>query len=165
MGPTPIDPEELLQRIRGEHRTLRWQPLAPDPVRPGSDGEQIRSEESLTYLHRNWMLPDTYEEPGRAGLRSKASARMGSFVYRVLGPYLRAERELLAHMVRVNDAQEKRCDELTNRIQELRHQVADRQVAEARNQAELAVWLHQALADRDDGNDATHATHATDDPS
>ena len=59
MGPTPIDPEELLQRIRGEHRTLRWQPLAPDPVRPGSDGEQIRSEESLTYLHRNWMLPDT----------------------------------------------------------------------------------------------------------
>ncbi len=153
MGSTPIDPEELLQRIRTEHRALRWEPLPPDPVSTGGTGEQVRSQESLDYLHHNWMLPNTYEDPGRPGLRAKLSARLGNFVYSVLGPYLRAERDLLAHTVRVNDALEKRCDELTNRMLELRHQVADRQAAEARNQAELAVWLHQALPEREEPAD------------
>jgi hypothetical protein len=149
VGSPPIDPEELLQRIRTEHRALRWGPLPPDPVRPGGVGEQVRSPESLDYLHHNWMLPNSFEDPGRPGLRAKVASRLGNFVYWVLGPYFRAERDLLSHVVRVNDALEKRCDELTNRILELRHQVADRQVAEARNQAELAVWLHQALSERD----------------
>ena len=149
MGTPPIDPEELLRRIRTEHLALRWEPLPPDPVRAGGAGEQVRSPESLEYLHRNWMLPNSFDDSGRAGLRAKLSNRVGRFVYTVLGPYFRAERDLLAHMVRVNDALEKRCDELTNRIQEVRHQVADRQAAEARNQAELAVWLHQALPGRD----------------
>lgn len=153
MGTPPIDPEELLRRIRTEHRALRWGPLPPDPVRAGGAGEQVRSQESLEYLHRNWMLPISYDGPGRPGLRAKVGDRIGRFVYTVLGPYFRSERELLAHMVRVNDALEKRCDELTNRILELRHQVADRQVAEARNQAELAVWLHQAIPGR--GGDGT----------
>ena len=153
MGSPPIDPEELLQRIRTEHRQLRWTPLPPDPVGSAGTGEQVRSQEGLDYLHRNWMLPDSYEDPGRPGVRAKVSARLGRFVYLVLGPYLRAERDLLAHMVRVNDALEKRCDELTNRMLELRQQVADRQVAEARNLAELAVWLHQALPDRDGTTD------------
>lgn len=155
MGTPPIDPEELLRRIRTEHLALRWGPLPPDPVRPGGAGEQVRSQESLEYLHRNWMLPISYDDPGRTGVRAKLGNRVGRFVYTVLGPYFRAERDLLAHMVRVNDALEKRCDELTNRILEVRHQVADRQVAEARNQAELAVWLHQALPghDGDDPDD------------
>lgn len=145
VGSPPIDPEELLRRIRTEHRSLRWTPLDPDGFRTGGTSEQVRSQESLDYLHHNWMLPTRFEDPGRPGLRAKISTRLGHFVYSVLGPYFRAERELLAHTVRVNDALEKRCDELTNRILELRQQVADRQVAEARNQAELAVWLHQVL--------------------
>jgi hypothetical protein len=145
VGSPPIDPEVLLRRIRTEHRSMRWSPLDPNPVQSGATGEQVRSQESLDYLHHNWMLPATYEDPGRPGLRAKLSSRLGRFVYSVLGPYFRAERDLLAHTVRVNDALEKRCDELTNRILELRHQVADRQVAEARNQAKLAVWLHQVL--------------------
>jgi len=154
VGSEPIDPEELLQRIRTEHRSLRWAPLPPDPVRPGGTGEQVRSQESLDYLHKNWVLPTGIDELGRPGLRGKVIGRLGGFVYSVLGPYFRAERDLLAHMVRVNDALEKRCDELTNRVLELRHQVADRQVSEARNQTELAVWLHQALPDRDGPVDA-----------
>ena len=153
MGSPPIDPEELLQRIRTEHRQLQWSPLPPDPVSTAGTGEQTRSQEGLDYLHHNWMLPNSYEESGRPGLRGKVSGRLGRFVYLVLGPYLRAERDLLAHMVRVNDALEKRCDELTNRLLELRQQVADRQVAEARNQAELAVWLHQALPEREGPTD------------
>jgi len=149
VGSPPIEPEELLERIRKEHRSLRWSPLAPDPAGTGGTGDQVRSPESLEYLHHNWMLPDHFEPSGRPGVRGKVSARLGTFVYAVLGPYLRAERDLLAHMVRVNDALEKRCDELTNRLEELRHHVADRQAAEARNQAELAVWLHQALPETD----------------
>ena len=145
VGSPPIDPEELLRRIRIEHRDMRWTPLDPIPFRTGEAREQVRSQESLDYLHHNWMLPDRFEDSGRPGLRSKISRRLGHFVYSVLGPYFRAERDLLAHTVRVNDALEKRCDELTTRILELRQQVADRQVAEARNQAELAVWLHQVL--------------------
>jgi hypothetical protein len=62
--------------------------------------------------------------------------------FKVLGPYLREERELLAHLVRFNDALERRCNELSVRCQELNQDMADRQVAEAENQAKLALWLH-----------------------
>jgi hypothetical protein len=42
----------------------------------------------------------------------------------------------------VNEALERRCDELTLRCQQLNQDFLDRQVAEARNLAELALWLH-----------------------
>lgn len=148
MGSQSIEPEELLQRIRTEHRSLQWAPLPPDPVQTGGTDVQGRSQESLAYLHKNWVLPTAIDDAGRPGLRGKLTGRLGRFVYSVLGPYFQAERELLANMVRVNDALEKRCDELTNRILELRHQMVDRQVSEARNQVELAVWLHRTLPDR-----------------
>jgi hypothetical protein len=159
VGSPPIDPEELMSRIRTENKSMRWSPLDPIPVQSNTSGEQVRSQESLDYLHHNWMLPATYDDPGRPGLRGSLSARLGRFVFSVLGPYFRAERDLLAHTVRVNDALEKRCDELTNRILELRQQVADRQVAEARNQAKLAVWLQQVLPGSDDTTD--HGTSHT----
>jgi hypothetical protein len=45
-------------------------------------------------------------------------------------------------MVRVAEALEQRCDQLTRRIHELEQSFVDRQVAEASNLAELAVWLN-----------------------
>jgi hypothetical protein len=60
----------------------------------------------------------------------------------VLGTYLREERALLSHLVRVNEALEQRCDELTLRCEQLNQDMVDRQAAEAENQAKLALWLH-----------------------
>jgi len=69
-------------------------------------------------------------------------AFFGRLTFRVLGPYLREERELLSHLVRVCDSLEKRCDELTLRCEQLNQDLVDRQVAEAENLTELALWLH-----------------------
>jgi hypothetical protein len=65
-----------------------------------------------------------------------------------MGPYLGAERELLAQLVRTNDALAERCDELAQTI-------ANRAAAEAENLAKLAAWLHDAL---DHGPDAASVT-------
>lgn len=60
-------------------------------------------------------------------------------------------------MVRVSQALEHRCDELSLRCEQLTDEIIDRQVAEARNQARLAAWLHaEPLVDRaTNGSDHT----------
>ncbi len=60
-------------------------------------------------------------------------------MFRALARYLHEERELLGHLVRMNDALARRCDELARTV-------ADRQVADAENQAHLAAWLQAKLS-------------------
>jgi hypothetical protein len=105
--------------------------------------ETAHNRDSLEYLHRHWTLPDQFE-PGDAGFgpKGRVLGLFGRLTFRVLGRYLREERELLGHIVRVNEGLEQRCDELMRRNQQLSKDLVDRQVAEARNQAKLAVWLH-----------------------
>jgi hypothetical protein len=154
VGQSAIDPEEFLQQLKEEHRNLRWEPLPPHSIRsPGSD--QGRNRRSLDYLHAHWALPDSPDAGAMGGgLRGRALSLFGRLTFRVLGRYLRDERELLAHMVRVNQALELRCDDLTLRCQQLNQDMIDRQVAEAANQAKLALWLHldPAFAGRTDEN-------------
>jgi hypothetical protein len=45
-------------------------------------------------------------------------------------------------VVRVNEALERRCDDLAAQLQELKNEMLSRQADEARNQAKLALWLH-----------------------
>jgi hypothetical protein len=45
----------------------------------------------------------------------------------------------------VNQALERRCDDLSLRCQQLNQDMIDRQAAEAANQAKLALWLHLEL--------------------
>lgn len=143
MGAPNVDPQEFLDRLRADHQVLRWEPLAPDAVRRPIDSHQVKSGESLEYLHRHWILPDAFDAAAAPpGVRGRLVRFFGRLTYRVLSPYFSQERDLLAHMVRVNDALERRCDELTGRIQQLNQDMVERQVAEARNQAALAVWLH-----------------------
>jgi len=138
-----LDPEVILERLRADQHILQWQPLPPDPRNGPRGGEQARNRGSLEYLHRNWALPDQFEPAvAGGGLRGRVIGLFGRLTYRVLGPYLRQERELLAHVVRVNEALEQRCDELTLRCQQLNQDFLDRQVAESRNLTELALWLH-----------------------
>ena len=143
MGTPALDPEAFLEAMKSDHQVLRWEPLAPGDVRRRTEGDQARNRASLEYLHRNWVLPDSFDPADAgSGLRGKVVGLFGRLTYRVLGRYMAEERDLLAHMVRVNDALEQRCDELTLRCQQLNQDMIDRQVDEARNQAKLAVWLH-----------------------
>ena len=144
MGQPPLDPTELLERLRSEHETLHWEPLAPDEARHATDG--LNGERSsLDYLHRHWALPDQFDpEEAGGGWRRRILVLFGRLTYRVLGPYFRQERDLLAHMVQVNEGLERRCDELTLRCRQLGEDFLDRQVAESRNLTELALWLNFA---------------------
>lgn len=143
VGEPTIDPEEFLAQLKEEHRVLRWEPLTPQSVRPLGALDQVRSGHLLEYLHGHWVLPDSYDAGAiGGGLKGRALGLFGRLTYRVLGPYFRSERDLLSHMVQVNAALERRCDELTMRCQQINQDQIDRQVAEARNQAKLALWLH-----------------------
>ena len=139
-----IDPADLLDRLRDDDRVLRWEPLAPSSVRRPTGSGQVRSGADLAYLHEHWALPDAFDPAvAGGGIRGRIVALVGRATFRVLGPYLREERALLGHLVRVNDALEQRCDTLTLRCEQLEQDMIDRQVAEAANLAELALWLQR----------------------
>ena len=143
MAQSDLDPEAILERLRAKQHILQWQPLPPNLKRGSQAGEQSRNRGSLEYLHHNWTLPDHFDRTSAGGgFRGRVIGLFGRLTYRVLGPYFRQERELLAHVVRVNDALEQRCDELTMRCQQLNQDFLDRQVAESQNLVELALWLH-----------------------
>jgi len=143
VGEQRIDSEEFLEQLRAEHQVLKWEPLEPTISRRPTTSDQVRSRSALEYLHSHWVLPDSFEpaDAGR-GMRGRIIGLFGRLTFRVLGRYLSSERDLLAHMVRVNEALERRCDELTLRCQQVEQDMVDRQVAEAANQAKLAAWLH-----------------------
>jgi hypothetical protein len=137
-----VDPEEYLQRLKDEHRVLRWAPLPPDDTRRSIKNDQALNKSSLDYLHQHWALPDSFDAGAAGGgTRGKIVGLFGRLTYRVLGPYFREERGLLAHMVRVNEALEQRCIELTLFCEQLSQDMLDRQVAEAENQTKLAILL------------------------
>ncbi len=143
MGEPALEPEKFLKRLKAEHKVLRWEPLPPDHVRKPIANDQIRNRESLEFLHRHWALPDTFDPADAgSGVRGKVVSTLGRLTYRVLARYLGAERELLSNLVRVNQALEQRCDELTSRCEQLNEDMVSRQVAEAGNQAKLSAWLH-----------------------
>ena len=141
MGRAAVDPKELLAQLQAEHQVLRWGPLPPQEYR-SADGDLTPTDPSaLEYLHRHWALPGSYEA-ATGGLRGKLIALFGRLTFKVLGPYLHQERELLARAVQAIDGLDKRCEELTDRYRELSDAVIARQVSEAENQAKLALWLH-----------------------
>ncbi len=159
VGEHAIDPEEFLEQLKAEHHVLRWEPLPPDQVNRDKRNQQVRNRESLEYLHRHWALPDEFDpKDGGGGIRGKVVGIFGRLTFRVLSRYLQEERELLSHLVRVNEALEQRSDELTVRCQQLNEDMVSRQVAEAGNQAKLAAWLHldpPPTSPRDDRNNGT----------
>ena len=142
MEQSAFDPEEVLQQLKDEHRLMPWEPLPPDPMRRIADGGQARNRAALEYLHHHWALPD-HVDPATVGggVKGKVLGLFGRLTFRVLGPYLREERDLLSHLVRVNEGLERRCDELTLRCEQLNQDMVDRQAAEAENQTKLALWL------------------------
>ena len=146
MNRAALDPRELLEQLKAEHQVLQWSPLAPQEIRTDKRGREPGVRSSLDYLHQHWALTDTFEPASAtsSGLRGRAESLFGRLTYRVLRPYFRQERELLSRAVQVIDDLDQRCSELTVRVSELGDAMSDRQVAEAENQAKLALWLHLA---------------------
>ena len=138
-----INPTEFLEQLKEEHQVLQWEPLPPPPPNRPFGVEQPRNRASLEYLHHHWQLPDSYvPEGGGSGAKGKAIGLFGRLTFRVLGRYLREERDLLSHVVQVSEALERRCDQLTLLLQEMNIEMLNHRVAEAKNQAVLAVWPH-----------------------
>jgi hypothetical protein len=133
MSEHALDARELLARIESEQRSGRWTPPPPEDLTALLT--PMQADRELQALHDRWALPDRVA-PGQAGSGWKGLVLrpFGRLVFRVLGPYLGAERELLAQMVRTLDALARRCDELTEAM-------ARRQAAEAESQARLATTL------------------------
>lgn len=143
MGTTPLDPRDFLEQLKAERQIFTWEPLPPEEPPIFKEAERSRVRSSLEYLHRHWALPDAFDpEEAGGGVRGKLVGLFGRLTYRVLGRYLREERDLLAHLVRVNEALEQRCNELSVGLRQLHDDVLRRQAAEASNQAKLALWLH-----------------------
>jgi hypothetical protein len=144
VGQPSLEPEELLQRLKVQQRVFQWGPLPPDEPRRFKEVDHSRSKRSLEFLHQHWAIPDSFD-PALAGrgLRGRFLSFFGRMTYQVLSPYFREERDLLAHLVRVNEALEQRCEDLALRYQQLSQDMLDRQVAEAENLTELALWLHR----------------------
>jgi hypothetical protein len=144
VGQPALEPEELLQRLKVQHRVLQWGPVPPDEPRRFKEIDHSRSKRSLEFLHQHWAIPDTFDPASAGGgVRGKVMSLFGRMTYRVLNPYFREERDLLAHLVRVNEALEQRCEDLALRYQQLSEDILDRQVAEAENLTELALWLNR----------------------
>lgn len=155
--PNPVDPRELLERLRRQHDTLRWEPLLPSDDLYRLQERPMREEASLAYLHRNWSLPDSFSaRTSGGGMKDRIARRLGGLVFRTMGSYLHAERELIANLVRMNDALAIRCDELTN-------VVAERQRADAENQAKLAALVYTSI-DRPDGRSGNGGGHENSNP-
>lgn len=143
MGQAALDPKELLERLHADHQVLRWGPLPPDEgLETGAD-RLPPDRSSLEYLHQHWALADAAAPaaPGH-GLRGRAVSLVTRLTYRALAPYLHHEQEFLARAVQVIDDLDRRCSELTRQGQRLEEAMFERQVAEAENQAKLALWLH-----------------------
>jgi hypothetical protein len=143
VGEPEVDTVELLERLRTEHLVLRWEPLPADVAKPTAKGDQVRSADSLSYINAHWQLPDHFDSStAGGGIKGRVIALIGRLTFRVLQPYFRSERDFLSHVVRINNALEFRCDELTLRCEQLSHDMLARQAAEARNLAKLAIMLH-----------------------
>ena len=140
-----MDPKKLLEQLRTEHEVLAWEPLPPMEVVNAGSVSEVRNRASLDYLHQHWALADSFEPSSdKAGLRAKLVSLVGRCTYKLLGNYLQEEQALLSQAVQVIDDLDQRCTELSIRLKELSNDVIDRQVAEAENQAKLALWLHLA---------------------
>ncbi len=102
--------ERLRERARAAEQA--WTPSQdePAPLHP------VRNHPALRYLHDNWALRQTMEPPSlratKARPRGALKALFRRWLYSAMLRYLEDEQELIANMVRLQDALAKRCDAL-----------------------------------------------------
>jgi hypothetical protein len=138
MTQTDIEARQLVEAVRervAEESLSAWTP-APHARREGDVDTlpPMRHHGALDYLHRNWAIRDTVPPvsvrvAARRGPRALARALANRAVRSSLAPYMEAEQELMAHVVRLCDAMAKRCDALaeadTDCVEEVRTDLID----------------------------------------
>jgi len=70
---------------------------------------------------------------------------VGRFVFYAFRHYLQAERDLIGHLVRLNDDLAERCDELTEAHRELLDELDSRFADAATSQEKLATMLDRGV--------------------
>ena len=129
-----IHPAELLERLHEAKRRLVWEPMATVTSLDAIRQRPARAEDPLAYLHAHWALPDGPPPASGRGPRRLLMRVFGRFSFRVLRPYLEAERTLLANVVQTAELLASRCDELAAVLVEF-------QARHNQHDAELAAWL------------------------
>ncbi len=147
--------EELVERLSARADDPAWSSLPVFPPLPRmGDATRLHQHAGLAYAHAHWALPDHYvADPSRVHgwrrLARRAKRAAASVVFRALRRYLHEERELLGHLVRLNDAMAARCDALSDAYDRLAEELDDRLGMVTQSIEELMVQLHhRTMADR-----------------
>ncbi len=82
----------------------------------------------LGRLHDMWARTESQSPVAARGPRSVARVVMERAVMAVLKPRLDEQREILAHMIRLNDALARRCDALAKALEVQARQSLDQMV-------------------------------------
>lgn len=138
-----IHPAELLERLHEAKRRLVWEPMAAVTSLDAIRQRPARAEDPLAYLHAHWALPESPPPASGRGPRRLVMRLFGRFSFRVLRPYLEAERALLANVVQTAELLATRCDELAAVLVEF-------QARHNQHDAELAAWLETENGARTD---------------
>lgn len=141
-----IHPAELLERLHEAKRRLLWEPMASVPLLDDIRRRPVRAEDALAYLHAHWALPDVPAPPPGRGPRRLLLRILGRLSFRVLRPYLEAERALLANVVQTAELLAIRCDDLAGVLVEF-------QARHGQHDAELAAWLDEVAGPKPEADD------------
>ena len=145
MGEAALGASELVEQVRERANRLAWTPPAHEPLERTLDRPRLHDHPGLTYAHRHWALPDHSSETGR-GPKAWVRRIVGRFVFYALRHYLQEERDLIGHLVRLNDDLAQRCDELTEAHRELLDELDHRFSDAATSQEKLATMLDRGVA-------------------
>ncbi|HXP32683.1 MAG TPA: hypothetical protein VN820_01645 [Acidimicrobiales bacterium] len=137
MGDAALEVDGFVRRIKERADQLAWTPPIPEPLERSIDDRRLQEHPGLDYAHRHWALPDQPSDPGQ-GVLARGRGVFGRWVFHALAHYLHDERQLVSHLVQLNDALAKRCDELAQAHRALLQELDGRFAEAATTQEHLA---------------------------
>jgi hypothetical protein len=145
--------DELVAELRDKADQLAWMPQTIKSLSNTEMSGELASSADLEYLHHHWQLSAAAVGPSK-GLRGRLRRIAARVVFGVLRESMAEERELRAHLVRLNDALATRCDELTDAYERLLVEIDDRYREVASGLVEVATTVDHHLGRPTDGLDA-----------
>lgn len=140
MGDVAVEVDEFVRQVKA---ATDGRVTSPPPVEPLSrvvDDRRLQDHPGLDFAHRHWALPDQ-PDPSGHGRRSRLRRICDRLVFAAMRSYLRDERALMSHVVQLNDALAKRCDELAEAYRTLLDELDRRFVDTVTAQEHLARLL------------------------
>ena len=135
MGDVAVEVDEFVRQVKAITEGRVLSPSQTEPLSRKVDDRRLQDHPGLDFAHRHWALPDRPEPAGNGPL-SGLRRVFDRLVFAALGSYLREERALVGHLVQLNDALAKRCDELAEShralLDELDRRFADTATAQER---------------------------------